>query len=98
MTLVSLTSELLWQRNDAITFFTCLCISRHREIRNRLKELVPPLVASIMAQFEQIQRKRFRNISKQSFKGHKNGEKTFYQHNWLTFEENDEIWKCSLIS
>ena len=75
MTLVSLTSELLWQRNDAITFFTCLCISRHREIRNRLKELVPPLVASIMAQFEQIQRKRFRNILKQSFKGHKNREK-----------------------
>ena len=51
-----------------------------------------------MAKFEQIQRKRFRNISKQSFKGHKNGEKTFYQHNWLTFEENDETWKCSLIS
>ena len=95
---VLLTSELRWQHNDAITFFTCLCISRHREIRNRLKELVPPLVASIMAQFEQIQRKRFRNILKQSFKGHKNREKTFYQHNWSTFEENDEIWKCSLIS
>ena len=37
----------------------------------RLRELVPPLVASIMAKFEQI---RFGNILKRSFKGHKNGE------------------------
>ena len=28
---VSLTLELPWQRNDAITFFTCLCISRYRD-------------------------------------------------------------------
>ena len=28
MIYVLLTSELPWQRNDAITFFTCLCISR----------------------------------------------------------------------
>ena len=52
---VLLTSELLWQRNDAIKFFTCLSISwyqgRYQEIfsRNRLRLLVPPLVASIMA-------------------------------------------------
>ena len=38
---------------------------------NRLRELVPPLVASIMAKFEQI---RFGNKLKRSFKGHKNGE------------------------
>ena len=58
---VLLASELSWQRNDAIMFFTCLC----------KRELVPPLVASIMAKFEQI---RFGNILKRSFKGHKNGE------------------------
>ena len=41
-------------RNDAIMFFTCLC----------KRELVPPLVASIMAKFEQI---RFGNILKRRF-------------------------------
>ena len=35
---VLLTSELTWQRNDAI----------------KIKKLVPPLVESIMAKFEQI--------------------------------------------
>ena len=40
-------------------------------LRNRSKELIPPLVASIMAKFEQIM-ERFGNILKQSFKGHKN--------------------------
>ena len=35
---------------DAITFFTCLCISRYQE----LLELLPPLVASIMAKFKHI--------------------------------------------
>ena len=39
--------------------------------RNRLRELVRPLLASIMAKFEQIM-ERFGNILKQSFKGHKN--------------------------
>ena len=34
--------------------------------RNRLRELVPPLVASVMAKFEQTRLERFRNILKQS--------------------------------
>ena len=42
--------------------------------RNRLTELVPCLVASIIAKFEQILLERFGNIMKQSFKGHKNSE------------------------
>ena len=37
---------------------------------NRLRELVPPLVASVMAKFEQILWERFGNILKQSFKGY----------------------------
>ena len=41
---------------------------------NRLAEPVPPLVASIMAKFEQILWECFGNILKQSFKGHKNSE------------------------
>ena len=31
MIYVLLTSELPWQRNDAITFSTCLCISRYQD-------------------------------------------------------------------
>ena len=42
----------------SLRFFTCLCFSRYREyfflLRNRLKKLVPPLAASIIANFEQI--------------------------------------------
>ena len=60
---VLLTSELPWQHNDAITSFTYLCISRYLE-------LVLPLVASVMAKFEQILWERFGNILKQSFKGY----------------------------
>ena len=74
---VSLTSELPWQRNDAITLFTCLCISRYQDFffGNGLREFVPPSsVASIMAKFEQILRDRFGNILKKSFKGHKRSE------------------------
>ena len=37
-------------------------------------DLLSPLVASIMAKFEQILWERFGNILKQSFKGHKNSE------------------------
>ena len=41
-----------------MTFFTCFCFSRYQEyfflLRNRLNKLVPPLVASIIAKFEQI--------------------------------------------
>ena len=65
---------------------------------NRLKELVPPLVASMMTKFEQILWERFGNILKQSFKGHKNSGETCYRHNWLISKENDEVWKCSFIS
>ena len=69
---VLLTSELPWQNNDAITPFTCFCISRYLEFffRNRLRELVPPLVASVMPKFEQILWERFGNILEQGFKGY----------------------------
>ena len=45
-----------WQRNDAITFFIYLCVSLYQEffLRNRLREFVPAIIASIMAKFEQI--------------------------------------------
>ena len=42
--------------------------------KNFLKDLAPPLVASIMAKFEHILWERFQNILKQSFKGYKNTE------------------------
>ena len=29
---ILLTSELPWKRNDAITFYTCLCISRYQDL------------------------------------------------------------------
>ena len=38
--------------------------------RNPLRELVPPLVSSVVARSEQILWERFGNILKQSFKGH----------------------------
>ena len=76
---VLLTSELPLQHNDAITFFICLSISRYFFFfffffRNRLRKLVPPLVASAVEKFEQILLERFGNNFKQSFKGHKNSE------------------------
>ena len=38
------------QRNDAITFFIYLCVSLYREffLRNRLREFVSAIIASIM--------------------------------------------------
>ena len=39
-----------------------------------LRELVPPLVASVVAKFEQILWERFGNILQQSLKGHKKSE------------------------
>ena len=53
---VLLQSESPWQRNDVITFFIYLCVSLYQEffLRNRLREFVPAIIASIMAQFEQI--------------------------------------------
>ena len=45
-----------WQRYDAITFVIYLCVSLYQEffLRNRLREYVPAIIASIMAKFEQI--------------------------------------------
>ena len=42
--------------------------------RNRFREYVPAIIASIMAEFEQILWERFRNILKCSFKNNKNSE------------------------
>ena len=57
------------------------CFSELKDFfRNRLKELVPPLVASVMSKFEQILWERFENILKQSFEGHKNSEEACYLH------------------
>ena len=80
---VLLQSESPWQRNDAITFFIYLCVSLYQDffLRNRLREFVPAIIASIMAKFEQILRERFRNILNQSFKHHKNSEIACYPHN-----------------
>ena len=52
---VLLQSESPLQRNDAITFlfiFVFLCIRSF--LRDRLREFVPAIIASIMAKFEQI--------------------------------------------
>ena len=53
---VLLQSESPWQLNDAITFFIYLCVSLYQEffLRNRIREFVPAIIASIMAKFEQI--------------------------------------------
>ena len=47
---VLLQSESPWQRNDAITFFIYLCVSLYQEffLRNRLREFVPAIIASII--------------------------------------------------
>ena len=74
---VLLQSESPWQRNDAITLFIYLCVSLYQEFfsKNRLREYVPAIIASIMAKFEQILWERFRNILKLcSFKNDKNSE------------------------
>ena len=93
---VLLTSELPWQRNDAIKFFTCLSISwyqgRYQEFfpRNRLRELVPPLVASIMANSTNSMRRFFKyhthvyNFSKKLI--------CIQKHPRLLSEEIFEIW------
>ena len=72
---VLLQSESPWQRNDAITFLFYFCVSLYQEffLRNRLREFVPAIIASIMAKFEQILLERFKN--------HKNSERTCYPHN-----------------
>ena len=84
---VLLQSESPWQRNDAITFFIYLCVSLYQEFfwRNRLREYVPAIIASIMAKFQQILWERFRNILTRSFNNHKNSEIARYPHNSLMF-------------
>ena len=51
---VAMTSELSWQRNDAITYFTCNSISRHWELffQNRLLELFPTIAVSMLVKFK----------------------------------------------
>ena len=53
---VLLQSESPWQCNDAITFFIYLSVSLSQEffLRNRFREFVHAIIASIMAKFEQI--------------------------------------------
>ena len=80
---VLLQSESPWECNDAITFFyLSLCFSVPGVfLRNRLREYVPAIIASIIAKFEQILCERFQNILKQSLKHHKNSEIACYPHN-----------------
>ena len=88
---VLFTSELPWQRNDTIKFFTCLSIPWYQEIfsRNRLRELVPPLVASIMANLTNSMRGFFKfhthvyNFSKKLI--------CIQKHPRLLSEESSEI-------
>ena len=75
-------SESPWQRNNAITFLFILCFSVPGVfLRNRLREFVPAIIASIISKFKQILWERFRNNLKQSFKHNKNSEIEYYQHN-----------------
>ena len=53
-------------------FYLSLCFSVPGVFsRNRLREYVPAIIASIIAKFEQILWERFGNILKRSFKNHK---------------------------
>ena len=72
---VLLTSELPWQRNGVMTLFALVHVSVPGAfLRNRLRELLPPLAAPIMTKFERFVCERFGNILKRSFEGHKNSE------------------------
>ena len=86
---VLLQSESPWQRNDAITLFIYLRISPYRVffLRNRLREFVPAIIEAIMAKFVQILWECFRDISKRSFKHHKNSKIACYPHNWLIYKK-----------
>ena len=50
---VVLQSESPWQRTNAIMFFIYLCVSLYGEffLRNRLREFVPAIIASIMSYY-----------------------------------------------
>ena len=86
---VLLQSESLLQLNDAIKFFIYLCVSLYLEFfqRNRLREYVPSIIASITAKLRQILWERFENILKRSFKHQKNSKIACYPHNWLIYKK-----------
>ena len=64
-----------WQRNDAhYVFYLSLYFYAPVFLRNRFREYVPAIIASIKAKFEQSLRERFGNILRRSFKNHKNSE------------------------
>ena len=91
---VLLQSESPWQRNNAITFFIYLRVSLYQEffLRNRLREFVPVIIASIVAKFEQILWERFRDILKGSFKHHKNSE-IAWMNEWMNeWNAQNLIW------
>ena len=50
----AMTSELSYQRNDAIVYFTCSNISRHWELflQNRSRKLFPQIVASMFVKLK----------------------------------------------
>ena len=50
---VVLQSESSWQRNNAIMFFIYLCVSLYEEffLRNRLREFVQAIIASIISYY-----------------------------------------------
>ena len=66
---VLLQSESPWQRSDAIAFFLYLRVSLYQDffLRNRFREYVPAIIASIMAKFEQILWERFRDYLETKF-------------------------------
>ena len=84
---VLLQSESPWQGNDAITLFIYLFVSLYQVFfwRNRLREYVPAIIASIVAKFQQILWEHFRNILTRSFNNHKNSEIACYPYNSLIF-------------
>ena len=59
-------------------FLNILMFLRTRSFfKERLREFVPTIIASIIAKFEQILGERFRNILKRRFKNHKNSKTAF---------------------
>ena len=86
----------VWTPLLFLFIFVFLC-TRSFFLRNRLREFVPAIIASIMSKFEQILWERFRNILKWSFKRHKNSDIACYPDNYLIFYENDKLWKRGFI-
>ena len=58
-----------------------LCTRRLFFLRNRFREYIPAKIASIISNFEQILSERLADISKRSFKNHKNSKLACYPHN-----------------